>query len=316
MAVPSYRSTRAFSAGAGQVATMASMDEPLVWRVGSRTLDCSAWTLVMGILNVTPDSFSDGGRFFDPEAAVVRGMQMVAEGADLIDVGGESTRPGSEPVPEEQERDRVVPVIKRLAAEVSEPISVDTRKPAVAAAALEVGAVIVNDVTGGADPGMLHVARDAGAGMVLMHMRGDPSMMQQLTDYTDVVAEVKRFLAERVGAAVAAGIDSDQLAVDPGLGFAKTSDQSLRLMRDIDEFLDLGRPVLAGPSRKSFIGHVLGTEVDDRLEGTAGAVAWLVARGAHIVRVHDVKEMVRVVRVVDAIRRGAVEAEPSPSQGE
>jgi dihydropteroate synthase len=241
---------------------------------------------------------------------------MVAEGADLIDVGGESTRPGSEPVPEEQERDRVVPVIKRLAAEVPEPISVDTRKPAVAAAALEVGAVIVNDVTGGEDLSMFDVTRDAGAGMVLMHMRGDPSTMQQLTDYTNVVAEVKRFLAERIEAAVAVGIDPERLAVDPGLGFAKTSDQSLRLMREIDEFLDLGRPVLAGPSRKSFIGHVLGTEVDERLEGTAGAVAWLVACGAHIVRVHDVGEMVRVVRVVDAIRRGAVEAEPSPSQGE
>lgn len=257
----------------------------------------------MGIINVTPDSFSDGGRFYDPEVAVTAGIQMVADGADFLDVGGESTRPGSEPVPIPEEIDRVVPVIKRLAGEVDAPISIDTRKAEVARAALDAGAAIVNDVTAGSDPAMFEVVRETGAGMVLMHMRGDPLTMQQLTDYDDVVSEVRGYLAARVEAAVAAGIDRERLAIDPGLGFAKTTEQSLQLMKDVEAFLEVGRPVLVGPSRKSFIGKVLDTQTDDRLEGTAGAVAWLAGRGAHVIRVHDVKEMVRVVRVVDAIRR-------------
>jgi dihydropteroate synthase len=258
----------------------------------------------MGVINVTPDSFSDAGRLLDPEVAVEAGIRMAADGADVLDVGGESTRPGSEPVPVEEELDRVLPVIKRLAGEVGVPISIDTRRPRVAGAALDVGATIVNDVTAGSDPEMFEVVRDAAAGMVLMHMRGEPKTMQQLTDYDDVVAEVKAYLAGRVEAAVQAGIDRERLAVDPGLGFAKTAEQNFELMRDIAALLDLGRPVVVGPSRKSFIGKVLGTDVEERMEGTAGAVAWLAGRGAHIVRVHDVKEMVRVVRVVDAIRRG------------
>lgn len=266
-------------------------------------LDCGARTHVMGVVNVTPDSFSDGGRFFDPELAVAAGIAMVGDGADILDVGGESTRPGSDPVSEEAELDRVIPVIKRLAIEVSVPISVDTRRAGVATAALEVGAKIVNDVTAGSDPAMFRVVREAGAGLVLMHMRGAPKTMQQLTDYEDVVAEVRSYLAERVEIAVQAGIEWRRLAVDPGLGFAKSEAQNYVLMRDIGDFLELGRPVVVGPSRKSFIGKVLGTDVDQRMEGTAGAVAWMAGRGAHIVRVHDVREMVRVVRVVDAIRR-------------
>jgi dihydropteroate synthase len=258
----------------------------------------------MGIINVTPDSFSDGGRFFDTEVAVATGIEMAANGADILDVGGESTRPGSDAVPLEQELDRVIPVIKRLAAEVDTPISVDTRRAGVAREALEVGAWIVNDVTAGSDPSMFEVAREADAGMVLMHMRGEPKTMQQLTEYGDVVAEVKAYLAERAEAAEQAGIEWERLAVDPGLGFAKSEPQNYVLMRDIAAFLEIGRPVLVGPSRKSFIGKVLGTEVDQRMEGTAGAVAWMAGQGAHIVRVHDVREMVRVVRVVDAIRRG------------
>jgi dihydropteroate synthase len=253
---------------------------------------------------VTPDSFSDGGRFIDPEVAVTAGIEMAASGADILDVGGESTRPGSDPVPVERELDRVVPVIKRLAAEVAIPVSVDTRRAEVARAGLEVGAAIVNDVTAGSDPAMFEVAREADAGVVLMHMRGEPKTMQQHTHYDDVVAEVKAYLAARMEAAVRSGIHRARLAVDPGLGFAKTEPQNYVLMRDIAAFLDLGRPLVVGPSRKSFIGKVLGTDVDQRLEGTAGAVAWLAGQGAHIVRVHDVKEMVRVVRVVDAIRRG------------
>jgi dihydropteroate synthase len=275
-----------------------------LWRAGPYELDCAARTHVMGIINVTPDSFSDGGLFFHPEVAVALGLQMVADGADILDVGGESTRPGSEPVPEDEELNRVVPVIKRLAAEIRVPISVDTRHVAVAQAAVDVGASIVNDVSAGSEPGMFEVARDAEAGMVLMHMRGEPNTMQQLTDYQDVVGEVKAYLAARVEAAITAGLERECLAVDPGLGFAKTEQQNFELMRDIASFIELGRPLLVGPSRKSFIGKVLSTEVGERVEGTAGAVAWLAGQGAHVVRVHDVKEMVRVARVVDTIRQG------------
>jgi dihydropteroate synthase len=281
---------------------------PVLWRIGERAIDCSVRTHVMGVINVTPDSFSDGGRFFDPEVAVGAGIRMVEDGADFLDVGGESTRPGSEPVPASDEIDRVVPVIKRLSGEGDVPISVDSRKAEVARAALDAGASIVNDVTAGADPDMFGVVREAGAGMVLMHMRGDPKTMQQLTEYDDVVAEVRAYLAERVDAAVNAGIDRDRLGVDPGLGFAKSAEQSVLLMKEIAAFLDIGCPLVVGPSRKSFIGKILGTEVDDRLEGTAGAVAWLASHGANVLRIHDVKEMVRVIRVVDAIRY----AEPSP----
>jgi len=278
----------------------------LIWRVGDRTLDCGERTLVMGVLNVTPDSFSDGGLFFDPEAAVARGVQMASDGADVIDVGGESTRPGAEMVSVEEELRRVLPVVKRLVAELDVPISVDTRKAEVAEAAAEAGATIVNDISGARDPRMFDVAREANAGLVLMHMRGEPVTMQQFTDYLDVMAEVKDQLQARLDAAAAAGVERDRLVIDPGIGFAKTPDQNLVLLRDIRTFFDLGRPVLVGPSRKSFIGQVLDVDVDERLEGTAGAVAWLVAQGVNIVRVHDVEEMVRVVRVVEAIERGSV----------
>ncbi len=276
--------------------------EDFLWRAGSTVLDCRARTHLMGILNVTPDSFSDGGRLTDVETAVKVGVQMALDGADILDVGGESTRPGSEPVSVEEERERVLPVIRRLRAEVDVPISIDTRKAEVAAPALEAGATIVNDVTAGADPAMFGVVAESGAGMCLMHLRGEPKTMQQDTAYADVVGEVHDHLASRIDAAVEAGVEWDRLAVDPGLGFGKSPEGNYVLMRRIGDFLDLRRPVLVGPSRKSFIGSVLGTEVDERLEGTAGAVAWLVAHGAHVVRVHDVKEMARVVRVVEAIR--------------
>ena len=289
------------SVDAGWVATIRRMTGG-VWRCGERSLRYGERTLVMGVLNVTPDSFSDGGRYYDHEAAVARGVEMVRDGADIVDVGGESTRPGAAMVPPGAEIDRVAPVIKRLTIEVDVPISIDTRKPEVAEAAVAAGASILNDVSAAADPRMFDVARATGAGIVLMHMRGDPQTMNDLVDYADVVGEVRTHLAERADAAQAAGIDRDRLCVDPGLGFAKTTPQSLLLMRRVDAFLDLGLPVLVGPSRKSFIGHVLEADVDDRVEGTAGAVAWLAARGAHIVRVHDVRHMVRVLRVVDAIR--------------
>ncbi len=276
-----------------------------VWRIGDRAFDCSERTLVMGILNVTPDSFSDGGRFFSEVYAARHAKQMVADGADLIDVGGESTRPGSDPVPVEEELARVLPVIGRLVDEVpGVPISIDTRKAEVAAAALDAGASLVNDVSGGTDPAMFDVVREGEAAIVLMHMKGEPKTMQEAPVYGDVVGEVRGYLRERVEAAEFAGIEAERIAVDPGIGFGKDLEDNLRLMRGLDALLELGRPVLVGPSRKRFIGTLLGDlPPEQRVEGTAGAVAWLVARGAHIVRVHDVREMVRVVRVVDALAR-------------
>jgi dihydropteroate synthase len=275
-----------------------------IWRVGEHAFDCSERTLVMGILNVTPDSFSDGGEFFDPDAAVRHGIRLVADGADLVDVGGESTRPGSDPVTEDEERSRIVPVIARLAAELPEtPISVDTRKAAVAAAALEAGATIVNDVSGGRDPAMFELVRERGAAIVLMHMRGEPRSMQEDPEYADVVGEVHEYLRERIEAAEFAGIEPERVAVDPGIGFGKRLEHNLELLRRVDAFLDLGRPVLVGPSRKRFIGAILDLSEDRRVEGTVGAAAWLAGRGVHVLRVHDVLEVVRAVRVVEAIAR-------------
>jgi dihydropteroate synthase len=273
----------------------------LVWRCGSLVVDCAERTLVMGVLNVTPDSFSDGGRYLDRATAVERGVQMVDEGADVIDVGGESTRPGSDLVPAAEERERVVPVIETLASRVPVPISIDTRKAEVARAALDVGATIVNDVSACADPEMFDVVKGTGAGLVLMHMQGDPKTMQQAPSYGDVVAEVTEYLRERIEAAEFAGVPFEAISVDPGIGFGKTLEHNLLILRHLDALAALGRPVLVGPSRKRFIGAILGLPEDERAEGTAGAVAWSVTHGANVVRVHDVKEIVRVIRVMDAI---------------
>ena len=277
-----------------------------IWRCGPHVIPVGRRTLVMGIVNVTPDSFSDGGSYANVDDAVKHAIQMVADGAELVDVGGESSRPGSDVVAPEEEIRRVVPVIRRLVDELPDvPVSVDTRKPAVARAGLEGGATIVNDVSAGADPGMFGVVADAGAGMVLMHMKGEPKTMQDDPSYYDVVAEVRGFLGDRVEAAVGAGIDLERLCVDPGIGFGKTLEHNLAILHDIRAFHHLGVPVLVGPSRKRFIGTLTETEVDDRIEGTAGVVAWCAAEGVDIVRVHDVKEMTRVVRVIDAIARPA-----------
>jgi dihydropteroate synthase len=274
--------------------------------MGDRVLDFGRGTLVMGVLNVTPDSFSDGGRFLDHEAAVAHGVAMAQEGAAILDVGGESTRPGSEAVTVEDELSRVLPVVKRLAAEVEGvdlPISIDTRKPEVARAAVDAGAVLINDVSGAREPGMLEVVAATGAGLVLMHMLGEPKTMQAEPTYEDVVREVHDYLSGRIEAAEAAGLARDRLAVDPGLGFGKNFEHSLELMRKVDAFLDLGVPVVVGPSRKSFIGTALGdAPVEERLEGTIGAAAWMAGRGVHVVRVHDVGPVVRALRVVDEIR--------------
>ena len=273
------------------------------WRVGDRELEYGTRTLVMGILNVTPDSFSDGGRFLDHEAAVTQGLRMAEEDADIVDVGGESTRPGSDEVAVDEEIDRTVPVVKRLVAELDIPISIDTRKAEVARAALDAGAVIVNDVSAARDEEMLSTVRDRGAGLVVMHMLGEPKTMQQDPHYDDVVREVREYLGARLDAAVAAGVERDRICVDPGLGFGKTFEHNLELMREIHTLLDLDAPILVGASRKSFIGTALGdVPLGDRLEGSLGAVAWLAGLGAHVVRVHDVKETVRVLKVVDVIR--------------
>ena len=275
-----------------------------VWRCGPHVIPLRRRTLVMGIVNVTPDSFSDGGSYGGVDEAVKHARQMVGDGADLLDVGGESTRPGSEPVPADEERRRVLPVIEGIVKELPDlPVSIDTRKSDVASAALDIGATIVNDISAGADPAMFDIVRDAEAGMVLMHMRGEPKTMQEDPTYHDVVADVRGFLGSRIEAAVASGIDQEHLCADPGIGFGKTLEHNLSILREIGAFQHLGVPMLVGPSRKRFIGSLTDTEVDERVEGTAGVVAWCAAHAVDVVRVHDVKQMTRVVRVVDAIAR-------------
>jgi dihydropteroate synthase len=278
------------------------------WRCRDHTFPLGVRTLVMGIVNVTPDSFSDGGMLSTTEEAVAHGVQLAADGADILDIGGESTRPGADAVPLDQELARVVPVVTGLAeaAPTHVALSVDTRRPDVARAALDAGASIVHDVTAGRDPAMFDAVRAAGAGLVLMHMLGDPATMQDDPRYDDVVADVRDFLAARIGAAVAAGVPRDHVCVDPGLGFGKTLEHNLALLRAIAAFEQLRTPVLVGASRKRFIGELTGVEDPiDRVEGTAGTVAWCAANGVDVVRVHDVLAMARVVRVVDAIARGA-----------
>jgi dihydropteroate synthase len=250
----------------------------------------------MGILNVTPDSFSDGGRYPTVHAAVERARQMADEGADLIDVGGESTRPQADEVGTDEEIARTAPVIERIAG-LGVPVSIDTRKATVAKAAIDAGAGLVNDVSGGTfDPAMLPLVADRRAPIVLMHMRGTPKTMDSLTSYGDVVRDVRAELSEHVRSAKHAGVEESNILLDPGLGFAKTSDQSLELLRRIGELRGDGFPVVVGPSRKRFIGG----DLEDRLEGTLAACAWCAAHDVDVVRVHDVKD---VRRVVDTIAR-------------
>jgi len=282
------------------------MPDEAIWHCGTHAVPLHRRTLVMGIVNVTPDSFSDGGTYAGADDAVKHAAQMIADGADLLDIGGESTRPGSDVVPADEEAQRVVPVIRRIVEEHPDvPVSVDTRKSAVARAALEAGAAIVNDISASGDPSMFAAVVETGAGMVLMHMKGEPKTMQDDPTYYDVVAEVRGFLGERIEAALSAGIDLEQLCVDPGVGFGKTLEHNLAILHDIRAFHHLRVPLLVGPSRKRFIGTLTGAEVNDRIEGTAGVVAWCAAERVDIVRVHDVKEMTRVVRVVDAIVRAS-----------
>jgi dihydropteroate synthase len=258
---------------------------------------------VMGVLNVTPDSFFDGGRFVDVAAAVSRGLAMVEEGAAIIDVGGESTRPGAAPVDAAEELARVIPVIEQLAARVSVPISVDTSKPQVMRAALAAGAGLVNDVRALEAPGALRAVADAGAAVCLMHMRGEPRSMQQDPRYDDVVAEVGRYLAGRVQACAAVGVGRERICVDPGIGFGKRPEHNLALLVGLDRIADPGIPVLVGVSRKSLIGIITGRPASGRLAGSVALAALAVLRGAAIVRAHDVAETVDAVKVASALRR-------------
>lgn len=270
----------------------------------SQKLELGRRTLIMGILNVTPDSFSDGGLFAEVEAAVEHARNMVAQGADIIDVGGESSRPGADTVSVEAEKDRVLPVIERLVETVEVPISIDTYKSPVARDALSMGACIVNDITAlRGDPEMASVVAEAGAPVILMHMKGTPKDMQIDPHYDFLISEITSFLRNRIQAAIDAGIPQNQIIIDPGIGFGKKVEHNLEIIRRLREFRSLGKPILIGTSRKSFIGKVLGLSIDDRLEGTAASIAVAIANGADIVRVHDVKEAARVVRMTDAIVR-------------
>lgn len=259
---------------------------------------------LMGVLNVTPDSFSDGGLWLDPGAAIEHGRAMARQGAAIVDVGGESTRPGAEPVPEAEELRRVLPVVEALAAEEI-IVSIDTRKPSVARAAVAAGASIVNDTAGEeASREMDEVAAASGAAIVVMHSRGTPATMKTLTQYRDVVADVRTFLARRGHELEEAGVSSDAIALDPGFGFAKDPAQNLLLLNRLEEITSLDFPILVGTSRKSFIGSVLDLPEDQRLEGTAATVTWAVMKGARLVRVHDVEAIARVVRMTEAIADG------------
>ncbi len=266
----------------------------------------------MGILNVTPDSFSDGGRFSGTAGAVEHGLAMARDGADLIDVGGESTRPGSAPVSEAAELRRVMPVVEALADSAGVPISIDTRKPEVARRCLEAGAAVVNDVGGLRDPAMAEAAASFGAGAVLMHMRGTPATMQRDTAYLDVVEEVAAFLGRQAERARCAGVR--EIAVDPGIGFGKSVRQNFEILARLREICDLGFPVLVGPSRKSFLGSLASRlGVGQRLEGTLAAAAVAVMNGARLVRVHDVKPCRRVLEVIDAVMETARDGEDARS---
>jgi dihydropteroate synthase len=269
------------------------------------TLTAGSGPVVVGILNVTPDSFSDGGNFLDPEAAVEHAASMLDEGADILDVGGESTRPGSDPVPQEEERRRVVPVVERILSERPEAvISVDTYRSGTATAALEAGARLINDVTAfRGDPSMASVIKEAACPVILMHMQGEPKTMQKEPHYEDVVREVRDFLAERAEYAVWAGVWPENVIVDPGIGFGKNLEHNLELLRNLDVIVDLGFPVLIGASRKSFIERITGVQEEpkDRVSGTLATTVLAYERGATFFRVHDVRANREALAVAEAV---------------
>lgn len=272
--------------------------------LGDQTLDLGERTHIMGILNVTPDSFSDGGAFIDPEKAFEHALRMRAEGADIIDIGGESTRPGAEKISEEEEAARIIPLIERISREPGMLVSVDTYKASVARDAIAAGARMVNDISGlRFDPGMAPLVAETGVPVVLMHIQGTPRDMQKNPFYEDVLGEILVFLEESMEMAFAAGIREEQIIVDPGIGFGKRLQDNLDILKHLRDLKVLGRPVLLGTSRKAFIEGILDLPVTDRLEGTAATVCMGIMNGAHMVRVHDVREMSRVARMTDAVRQ-------------
>lgn len=270
------------------------------WRLCDRVLALPARPLLMGIVNVTPDSFSDGGRYFDTESAVAHGLELVRQGADLLDIGGESTRPYAEAVTADEELRRVLPVVQKLSVQTRVPLSIDTSKPAVAREALAAGAEIINDVTGLADPDMVDIAVQSGAALCAMHMLGTPRTMQNDPVYANVVDDVFDFLRRRRDSFLEAGIEKDRIALDPGIGFGKTTKHNLDLLRSIDRFHQLGCPILVGHSRKRFIGELLGDAEIDRTAGTVGGALALARRDVQILRVHDVAAVRQALQLFEA----------------
>jgi dihydropteroate synthase len=273
-------------------------------RCRKRTFTLGKRTLLMGVLNVTPDSFSDGGLFFDKETAIAHGLEMVEEGADFIDIGGESTRPGSKPLGLDEELRRVIPVIESLAKEVDAPISIDTYKSAVAKKAIEAGAQIINDISGlHLDPSLSQVAAKEDVPLVLMHIRGNPETMQKNVHYESLFSEIIQYLKDSIQRAESAGVESEQIIIDPGIGFGKTVEDNLLILKNLQEFKILGKPLLLGTSRKSFIGKILNADVTGRLEGTLSSIVVGALNGAHIIRCHDVLQAKRAIAIADAVRQ-------------
>jgi dihydropteroate synthase len=278
------------------------MDRRL-WKIGERVFDVARQGLIMGVLNVTPDSFSDGGNFLTPDTAIAHGLIMAAEGADIIDVGGESTRPGAEPVPVEEELRRVIPVVEKLRARIDIPISIDTSKAEVAHAAIQAGASVVNDVTGGrGDNEMMPLIAETESAFVVMHMQGTPQTMQIEPQYDDVVSEIANFFRQQYARAIGLSIEPMAIAFDPGIGFGKTLDHNLQLLAQLERLRVHDRPLVIGVSRKSFLGRLVNSsDMSDRLAPAVALTSLLRTRGADVLRVHDVKENVSALRVADAV---------------
>ena len=274
----------------------------MLWKTARRTFDLSRRGIVMGVLNVTPDSFSDGGRFFDPERALSHARQMAAEGAEIIDIGGESTRPGAEPVSEEEELRRVLPVVRALAHKGAPALSIDTRQPRVAEEALAAGAEIVNDVSGLRAPEMREVVARTGAGAIAMHMQGEPRTMQQAPAYGDLRAEIREFFRQVLAASLRSGIEMMRLAFDPGIGFGKTAEHNLSLLRSLDQLSIEGRPLVLGVSRKAFLGKAIASaDPEDRAWPTVAVTSYARTRSAKVFRVHEVRGNLEALRMTEAI---------------
>lgn len=292
------------------------MGETYRFRTRGKIFELGQRTWLVGVVNVTPDSFFDGGLYFEPARAIDRALALAAEGADIIDIGGESSRPGSNPIPAKEEKKRILPVVEVLKQKNSVLISVDTTKAEVAEAALAAGADIINDISAGRfDPRMLPIAARSGAAVILMHMKGTPRTMQIAPHYDDVLGEVKAFLSERLEAAESCGLPRESILLDPGIGFGKQLDHNLILLNNLGALAELGRPLVVGISRKSFLGKILKVEAQDRLEGTIAAAVVSILRGASLLRVHDIQAVKQAVAVAEAIMSQGTAAVPGKGQG-